>query len=530
MHMSNLSDRRTRQRILEAAFVLIAQRGFAGELLRDSATLAGYPLERAEVFFRRDEDLVLAFYARLAAQLESRITDLPEGDVASRFKAAMLFKLEIVAPHRKALAALLATLLDPRHELGVLSPQTQIIRTRVMSVFCAVVLGATNARKTSDAELVRSLYAAHLALMFLWSQDQTADSLATRSAIEVICDLLSLSGKLSWLPQMNSTLRQLEAISAQFVEPPLDPAQTKLATKIIRTLFRHRRLQPGAGSCAEKPCDQCLALHLHKVVRAIAAHEPVHFLLPAFPAKSPNPRKVLGPLPDMAEENAIGFLGRVCDEIKHLYSPGARISICSDGRVFSDLVGVSDEDVSNYSTELKLMMERIEAWSLDFFSMEDLFDVRDHTAMREQLVIHYTESLTTIQERIHSYEHHRNLFNGIQRFLFEDRLAIETEKSRNQVRQECKDLAYQVIQRSDGWSRLLYDCFPMALRLSIHPQSPHSEKIGILLGEANDSWLTPWHGVAVKHQDRFVLMRRHDAEALGARPVESEGRASYYQL
>jgi pyoverdine/dityrosine biosynthesis protein Dit1 len=147
----------------------------------------------------------------------------------------------------------------------------------------------------------------------------------------------------------------------------------------------------------------------------------------------------------MAEEIALSFLERVCDEIKHLYSPGARISICSDGRVFSDLVGVCDEDVSNYGTELRLMMERIGARSLDLFSMEDLFDIQDHTA-RDQLVIHYAEALTAIQERIHSYEHHRALFNGIQRFLFEDRLAIETEKSRNQVRKECKDLAYRVIQ------------------------------------------------------------------------------------
>jgi AcrR family transcriptional regulator len=293
-YLFNPADKRTRQRILEAAFVLLAQRGFSGELLRDSATLAGYPTRRAEVFFSRDEDLVLALYARLAAQLESRITDLPEGDVATRFRAAMLFKLEMVAPHRKTLASLLATLVDPRHELGALSPQTQIIRTRVMSVFYAVVLGATNARKISNTELVRSLYAVHLALMLLWSQDQTPDSLATRTAIDFVCDLLSLSGKLSWLPNMNRTLGKLEAISAQFVEPAPDPDQTQLSLKILRTLFRHRRLHLTAGSCVEDPCDQCLALHLPKMRRSITAGEPVHFLLPSFPAKSPNPKKVLG--------------------------------------------------------------------------------------------------------------------------------------------------------------------------------------------------------------------------------------------
>ncbi|HZJ45675.1 MAG TPA: isocyanide synthase family protein [Pyrinomonadaceae bacterium] len=528
--ITNPADRRTRQRVLEAAFGLIAQRGLSGELLKDSAALTGYPLDRAKVFFRRDEDLVISFYARLAAELESRISEIPEGDVAARFKAAMLFKFEIVNPHRKALASLLATLLDPRHELGALSPQTQIVRTRVMSVFHAVVAGATNARKTSNPKLVSSLYAAHLCLMLLWSQDQTQDFGATRAALDLVCDVLSLSDKLAWLPNMDKTFGKLDAISTQFVEPEPDLELTKLSTEILTTLFRHRRLQATAGACIDKPCAQCLAIHLPKVRRSIAAGEPVHFLLPAFPAKSPNPTKVLGQLPDMAEEIALTFLERVCGEIKDLYSPGAQITICSDGRVFSDLVGVSDASVSDYAAELKLLMQRIGSRSLDLFGMEDLFDTQDHSAMRDQLVLHYAEPLKNIQGRIHSYEHHRTLFNGIQRFLFEDRLAIETDKSRNQVRNECKDLAYQVIQRSDGWSRLLNDCFPTALRLSIHPQAPHSEKIGILLGEANDTWLTPWHGVAVNQQGKFILMRRHEAEAAGAEIVERDGRPSHFQI
>lgn len=515
---------------MESAFVLIAQRGLSGELLKDSATLAGCTFDQAQVFFRRDEDLVVAFYARLAAQLEARAGDLPAGDVATRFRAAMLFKLELVAPHRETLASLVATLLDPRHELGALSPQMQIIRTRVMGVFYSVVAGATNSRKASNTDIVHSLYAAHLALMLLWTQDRSPDSSATHAAMDLLCDMLSLSGKLSWLPNFGHTLNRLEAISAQFVEPESDREHTELATAILRQLFRHRRLQPDAGKCLERPCEQCLALHLPKVRRSIAAREPVHFLLPSFPAKSPNPKKVLGHLPDMAEEIALSFLEKVCTEIGDLYAPGAKITICSDGRVFSDLVGVSDDHVSSYAAELKLMMKRIESRSLDFFCMEDLFDVADHSGMREQLLIHYTDSLQAIEERIHSYEHHRALFNGIQRFLFEDRLGIETEKSRNQLRNECKDLAYRVIQRSDGWGRLLGDCFPAALRLSIHPQNPHSEKIGILLGEATDTWLTPWHGVAVEQDGKFTLLRRHEAEQLGACIVDRDGRANHFRL
>src|SRR4030095_11743671 len=109
-------------------------------------------------------------------------------------------------------------------------------------------------------------------------------------------------------------------------------------------------------------------------------------------------------------------------------------------------------------------------------------------------------------------------------------LAIASDMSRNQLRNECKELPYLVIQRSDGWGRLLNECFPMSLRLSIHPQRPHSEKIGILLGEASDTGLTPWHSVDRKQRDRFTLMHRHEAEAFGAQVVERDGRPSHFEL
>ena len=139
---------------------------------------------RILVFFRRDEEIVLALYARLAADLEARVSELPEGDVATRFRALMLTKLHLVAPYKEVLASLLATLLDPRHELGALSQQTEIIRSRVMSAFSVVVLGASDARKTGTAEVVRTLYAIHLAIMLLWTQD-APESQATRTAVDL---------------------------------------------------------------------------------------------------------------------------------------------------------------------------------------------------------------------------------------------------------------------------------------------------------------------------------------------------------
>jgi L-tyrosine isonitrile synthase len=42
-----------------------------------------------------------------------------------------------------------------------------------------------------------------------------------------------------------------------------------------------------------------------RIDRFIARGEPIHFVLPAFPAKSPNPEKTLGRLPDYGEVLAL---------------------------------------------------------------------------------------------------------------------------------------------------------------------------------------------------------------------------------
>jgi len=507
----------------------LAEGGLAPDLLENAVKSAGCSLAQGKIFFGRDEELVLGLYARLAADLEARVAELPAGSLAERFRSIMLAKLSLVAPYREALAALLAALLNPKHELSVLSTQSGIIRSRVMGVFTAVVLGARDAHKLNPSETVRSLYALHLALLLLWTQDRSPDAKATRAAIDLTRDLLSLSGRLAWLPGAGATFGRFDEIAAPLVDPAPDPALAALSQNILEQLFHHRRLQT-AGSCTERPCEQCLALQLPKVLRFVSQDQPIHFLLPAFPAKSPSRKKVLGHLPDLAEELALRFLDRVCDEIGQLYPPGARITICSDGRVFSDLVGVTDQNVTDYGLELERFRQRIGTRSLDCFSMEDLFETCDHALMREQLVGHYAEPVSAIRQRVNDYEQHRLLFNGIQRFLFEDRLAIETGKSRTQLRNESKENTYLVMQRSDAWGRLLNDCFPGALRLSIHPQSPHAEKIGIRLGEASDAWITPWHGVAVEEAGGFRLMRLSEAEDLGARVVNRFGRPSHLQI
>ena len=60
--------------------------------------------------------------------------------------------------------------------------------------------------------------------------------------------------------------------------------------------------------------------------------------LPAFPFKSANKvYKVLGTLPDKAEELALSRLNSMCTSIGDFYLPGAKLTIISDGLVYNGL-------------------------------------------------------------------------------------------------------------------------------------------------------------------------------------------------
>lgn len=318
---------------------------------------------------------------------------------------------------------------------------------------------------------------------------------------------------------------------------------TAMAKDILTDIMRFRRSSGSHTTCIASPCEMCLAPHLSKVVSAIERGEPVVFVLPAFPGKSPNPSKVFGPLPDMAERHALLFLQRLCDRILRFYPHGARIVLCSDGRVFSDVVGMRDEDVTAYQEELSKMIADLGLTSISTFNLEELYEELSFDQMRSQLMEQYGEPIDLLKASVSrggktqdcladDKEAHR-LYCGITRFLLEDATFPGQKQSRTAIQKDCRIRAYEVIQRSQAWSKLIEERFGDAVRLSIHPQSCGAKKMGIRLSDSTllpDGWQTPWHGVAVDVGGRFALLKRSQAEALGARLITQFGRPSHFVL
>lgn len=132
------------------------------------------------------------------------------------------------------------------------------------------------------------------------------------------------------------------------VEDPIKPFEqlnqppVKKALAILDIVQRYGQNSspsdiPWAGKARFLPC----------VEAQVKKSEPIRMVLPAFPFKSPNRKnKVLGALPDLGEELALQHLNGLCESIREIYEPGAKVFIASDGLVYNGEYALRLADVS----------------------------------------------------------------------------------------------------------------------------------------------------------------------------------------
>ena len=84
------------------------------------------------------------------------------------------------------------------------------------------------------------------------------------------------------------------------------------------------------------------------------------------------------------------YLAGVCRELRELHPAGVRLTICSDGHVFSDLVEVPDEDVTAYGEAIRRMADRLGITdTVETFSLREIYEDLSLPEMRAHLNRHY---------------------------------------------------------------------------------------------------------------------------------------------
>ncbi len=271
---------------------------------------------------------------------------------------------------------------------------------------------------------------------------------------------------------------------------------------------------------------------MEKIIRKMLANEKLLFVLPAFPAKSPNLDKVSGTTPDLGEVLALKKLNHMCEQISQCYEPGAEVLICSDGRVFSDIVRVSDALIDDYSFGIKEIIRDFNLHHLNTFDMEDAYGDVGGEKLRALLDQDFAQTREQVRHLVQFDADYCGLFNGVHRFMVEDFIGLPENLglSRTQVAKQAKQSTYELLRRSDAWSILLRQRFPEALRFSIHAYPLQHEKFGISLLPASDRVATPWHNVAVSNGQGYELMHRSVAMAMGARKLFYKEKYAYYEI
>lgn len=122
----------------------------------------------------------------------------------------------------------------------------------------------------------------------------------------------------------------------------LDHKALETSTKVLDIINRYRMKQD------ERVCsrsDQSALRFIALIYTHVKAGNPVPLCLPAFPFKSPNSSsKTLGKLPDKGEEIALAHLNGLCNAIKDVYKPGAKLTIISDGLVYNGMSKYDDSE------------------------------------------------------------------------------------------------------------------------------------------------------------------------------------------
>lgn len=514
-----------RTRLLEAALGCFAADGFEATTMQRVAESADVPIETAFLHYPSKHALALAMYQAIVQDALVAVADLAEGSVAERFAAILDGKLDRLDRQRSAMRALIAAAVDAKGPLGVLSASTAVLRARMSGAIHAAVVGARDA-PADAARLSSLLYGVHLAIVLLWTQDD--DGRMARAAVQLCRELLSTTAPLLALPAMSERLVTMQAIFGDRLSPVVNASVDERSRWMLARLMRHRRLLPDEAPNDAALTEEELAPHLPLVQAALVEGRPLVLLLPAFPAKSPNPQKVLGTLPDMAEHVALRALQSLCEELEEAHPSGVRLLLCSDGLVFADVVRVSDADVLAYGAEIDRILEELPR--LRRFDLSHAFGESSPAEARTRLLTSWAESEDELASVTKSSRSLGAQLDGMHRFMFEDAIALSPQTSRTQARKEARVTALEVLRRSRAWGRMLSSFFPDAVRLSIHPQPRVSEKIGVHMIPTHDAWLTPWHGVALLEDDRFRLIKRADAEAIGAVAVDDGGAAPHYRL
>ncbi|KUM56496.1 hypothetical protein ACN42_g10719 [Penicillium freii] len=336
----------------------------------------------------------------------------------------------------------------------------------------------------------------------------------------------------------------VESDDSPFASPLQSTSHIKETSRLILDIFLEYALNKFDYS--EDRLEGYEDGFLSVIGRFVSEGACVQACLPAFPFKSANKvYKVLGSLPDKAEELALERLNTLCRRVRGIYPPGASIVIISDGITYNDLLCIPDQETWKYGEALREMVIENGFDNISFSRIRDLLEfplpekmseiiyVANCTTFRRLLLNKYGNPNLNIDHEIATNPDIKLTYLGYKRFLESDLQYIfprGENRSAHSYKRDCKYVAKQMLTRGYAFTGAIKDAFPNHLRLSIH-ESICGTKLPISLLNTKTGFTTPWHCCVAKLADGVWVSAPMGEFSQDSRLelVHINGKPSHYQ-
>lgn len=291
----------------------------------------------------------------------------------------------------------------------------------------------------------------------------------------------------------------------------------------ILNVFERYRMTPLADIDQYEATGR--AILADKIANFAGCNKSIEFAMLGFPFKSTNERdKVLGKLPDQAEQATLDNFAQFNRDIKKVYEPGVHVSIISDGYIFNDLLGVEDKTVAEYGDISKHLQC---AAPMKWYDLNSFYAGPTLASKRNKVMEHFGISNVRLEQAILTDLDVNLLYRGMIHFMQEEE-SWKDYPSKSQLQKAAKKLAREMMFRNEAYSNLVRQEFSDHIRLSMHPSINNGEKYSFQLIPGKNAHHSAWHCALVIKGEELITMHKIEAERLGYEKVFINGRPFYF--
>jgi AcrR family transcriptional regulator len=203
----------TRQKIVDSALKLFAERGFEQTTMRLIAEDAGVSVGNAYYYFRSKEDLMQAYYQGLfeAFSVDAAPVLREKSEFVDRLSGVIVAWVKVARPYHAFAGSFFRTAADPSSPLSPFSEESGPTRDAMVDVFGEVVSGSRKLKVSDDVRerLPQLLWLFHMGVVLFWVYDKSPEQARTKLLIERSTPVIAQLVGLSRLPVLRGSAKEL---------------------------------------------------------------------------------------------------------------------------------------------------------------------------------------------------------------------------------------------------------------------------------------------------------------------------------